>query len=148
MIVKDEIWEKEDEDKPNGVSPRGPSKDLPIFDIPKEEEEDDNLTSRAEGKEANATWVVETQMEEKDSKPGEEGENDEDKKQFVCKECGKSLGSLMQLRDHFTVKHKKGYNLRGKRPSTDVKKSQPIVEKEPKLTDEQKEIAKLIEGFE
>ena len=148
MIVKDEIWEKEDEDKPNGVSPRGPSKDLPIFDIPKEEEEDDNLTSRAEGKEANATWVVETPMEEKDSKPGEEGENDEDKKQFVCKECGKSLGSLMQLRDHFTVKHKKGYNLRGKRPSTDVKKSQPIVEKEPKLTDEQKEIAKLIEGFE
>ncbi|XP_062600053.1 uncharacterized protein LOC134261649 [Saccostrea cucullata] len=146
MIVKDEIWEKEEDEKANTESAKTAPKDLPIFDIPMEE---DTEKSSPEKPVENATWVVEKPPDEnKDSKNGNESD-EEDKKQFVCKECGKSLGSLMQLRDHFTVKHKKGFNLRNKRPSSaDVKKSQPLVAKEPKLSEEQKEIAKLIEGFE
>ncbi|XP_061185994.1 uncharacterized protein LOC133194066 [Saccostrea echinata] len=147
MIVKDEIWDKEEDEKANSAPAKMAPKDLPIFDIPVEE---DIEKSSSEKPIENATWVVEKPLgENKDSKNGNESDNDEDKKQFVCKECGKSLGSLMQLRDHFTVKHKKGFNLRNKRPSSaDVKKSQPIVAKEPKLSEEQKEIAKLIEGIE
>lgn len=147
MIVKDEVWDNEDDVKPDEVSQPEAPKDLPIFDIPKE----DDGRGKPEGKGSvveNATWVVEEKPpdENKDSK--EESDNEEEKKQFVCKECGKALGSLMQLRDHFTVKHKKGYNLRNKRPATDIKRSQPVAEKEPKLSEEQKEIAKLIEGIE
>lgn len=146
MIVKDEIWDKEEDDKSNDVSYETVQKDLPIFDIPMEE---DIKKSSSENPIENATWVVEKPLDEnKDLKSEHEGD-EEEKKQFVCKECGKSLGSLMQLRDHFTVKHKKGYNLRNKRiSSSEVKKSQPVLPKEPKLSEEQKEIAKLIEGIE
>jgi uncharacterized C2H2 Zn-finger protein len=146
MVVQDEIWEKEEDEKSNGVSNETTQKDLPIFDIPVEE---DTTKSSPENPVENATWVVEKPLDDhKDTKSENEGD-EEEKKQFVCKECGKSLGSLMQLRDHFTVKHKKGYNLRNKKtPTSDVKKSQPVVPKEPKLSEEQKEIAKLIEGIE
>lgn len=147
MIVKDEVWDREDDVKPDEVSQPEASKDLPIFDIPKED--DDREKPEGDGNVVeNATWVVEEKPSDENKESKEESDNEEEKKQFVCKECGKALGSLMQLRDHFTVKHKKGFNLRNKRPATDIKKSQPIVEKEPKLSEEQKEIAKLIDRIE
>lgn len=38
MIVKDEVWDNEDDVKPDEVSQPEAPKDLPIFDIPKEDD--------------------------------------------------------------------------------------------------------------
>lgn len=94
MIVKDEVWDKEDDVKFDEVLQLEVLKDFLIFDILKE----DDGRGKFEGKGSvveNVIWVVEEKFLDENKDLKEESDNEEEKKQFVCKECGKVLGLLM-----------------------------------------------------
>ncbi|KAK3108644.1 hypothetical protein FSP39_012403 [Pinctada imbricata] len=72
----------------------------------------------------NSTWIVQEKEKPEPMRPKQDSD-DESSKKIVCKECGKKFKSLTQLRDHFTVKHKKASSVKSSKPTEIVEEQKP-----------------------